>query len=1127
VTLVKSLFPERRPISDQTNRDFTRTGLTSTASSISGISIPLRTASTPGDGSSVLSMSASSMTSDTTSREPLLNSSNRAHETKGSFVFENNFNEPVRVASTEEYGRRIRMACSEMTRILGRDAVGGSCHPCAERWAVLYVTNEGRGLRTRMQKDSEEEEENEDESPESENSDDEGADQGMDLANGYHQLKESIIQLLREYALPTVIAPESESKGFSNRTASHRSQPRPRPLRRADPAQRLEDMPGGSLASQSQISNMMAGQKTLPAPRHRNPRSNSTSDAEEIKKQQNSDLVTMLETAYHQCETRNDFVKAHQWFKTLEQLKSLSSPTLIRDGYAPLINTFARGPRDSLSRCFSAIEHFEAWFAWLKQSQERYDETIEDMMIGFKNMRDKMWFKTAVLTSAGYEEAKNIAVALKLMDQPAKAQEEKPVHTHRRNQFSRSSTTNFLLKTESQIMDLIASPADKAGPNKLVDEQADLTSKWITNYGIENFCKGEERIHRFCMEVDKCVNKLVGDGVLDAPVLWSSELYQRDKQILDSGRQKGDLWVNGVGTLSVAGDDEYETGSSRPASRSLDFVQSTSQSSLRSITTRGSQQSFDSSSKWSSGSRGVNLMDAQDYFGEASPALAIDSAITFWSPFQTSSTSPLSNSNNRPLTSASARGVVTLKNSAAVNDDKRKFLLDLKQTLTGLLLSDLGTLVFNNGSETDAWFSGEIGEECIQRKEAEERRRKQKLARKKSMRSLKSASREQRANTLETLGRSERSGPAPPITTIQHADAIHSAGEHSTSSSDATARSSGLSSSKKGSLEFHYDQAFKRLLRKFATHPSPFCKLHALYELELLIIAHLSSKSGRYYGVYRDTLPTVPQSPTLGSVPELSSREVIVPTAQAQNLDEAIANVTERRSHTMNAHHQPSGRGSPSPHRGGARSPHAGPPSTDMIVEVLQSLFRDAEIRPKTLFRDLQFIAAFVPASMLDKTARGKAFWDAGLAALGLKQDVCRYMVEIADDIVAENTQNRSANHGGMTPTPESQQKKRWEMSDAAKMYIITAMEGDAVAERELAIFYLTHPDLLPRRVLPLSKPREIFKESLLNKKKEDPNRSDPMTMCVAQHWMELSRKGGDELATKYLRARDDMERIP
>jgi len=287
-------------------------------------------------------------------------------------------------------------------------------------------------------------------------------------------------------------------------------------------------------------------------------------------------------------------------------------------------------------------------------------------------------------------------------------------------------------------------------------------------------------------------------------------------------------------------------------------------------------------------------------------------------------------------------------------------------------------------------------------------------------------------------------------------------------------------------------------------------------------VAALSSKSGRYAVGRRDTLPPVPQSPPLRADPDLSSRETTVHNTQAKNLPEAIANVENRRSHSMNVHHYSSGRESPS----GNRSPNR-LPSTDMVVDVLQSLFRDAEIRPKTLFRDLQFIAAFVPASMLDKTEKGKAFWDAGLAALGLKQDVCRYMVEIADDIVAENTQNRTATHGGTTPTPESQTKRQWTMSDAAKMYIITAKEGDAAAERELAIFYLTHPELLQRTLLPLSKPREIFKESLLNQKREDPERSDPMTMCVAHHWMELSKKGGDELATKYLRARDDMEKIP
>ncbi|KAF2140291.1 uncharacterized protein K452DRAFT_359929 [Aplosporella prunicola CBS 121167] len=1137
VTLVNTLFPERRPSSSHSNTEGSHRGLASGASSISGVSMPFRNPSISGDASSILSISASSVTSDTTSREPLLEA--RMADARGSLTPNDDYRErSAKVAPTEDYGRKLRMTCSEMSRILGTAASSGSCHPCAERWAVLFVSSDGKELRTRMRKDTEMEDDPEEDSTESD-SEDEGFGEGMDLENDYHQLKEAIIKLVEEYEIPKELAPESESKGFSNRTSTHRRDSRIQgPVKKAS----VQFGDKNPFASQSQLATMLSNQRATPPGRHRHARSNSSSDLKDPAMEKPSVLTTMLEAAMHQCQARADFVNAHLYFKTLQHLRRLSSPSLIRNGYSALLNYFGRGPRDSLAKSSSAIEEFEAWFVWLKQSQERHDTIIEDMTMSMKSLRDKMWYITDVRNSAGYEEAKNVALALKIMGQPTKTPDGKPIQPHKPRSLSKSAN-NFLLKTEAQVLDLMAAPQDHGGPNKLADEQSDMTMKWLKQYAIESsFCKGEERIHRFCLEIDKCVNKLVGDGILDGPVLWSSELYRRDKEILDSGRQKGDLFLTGVGTLSIAGDEEYETQPGRPGLRSLDFAQRPSNSSLRSIHRNGSQQSFDSGN-WSA-PRPLDLMDSQDYFGGSSPVLSIDSNTTFWSPFQTQlATSPTSTNSIRPRTSSSSRGTVMLKQSATVNDDKRRFLLDLKQTLTGLLLSDLGTIVFSGGSETDAWFSSDLGEECIQRKEEEDKRRK-KAARKKSMRNLKSAKaqHEHRSSPLDTLGRGERSGPAAPVATYHHADKDHhSANEHSSSASDATARSSGMSAAKKaGLLEFPFNIAFRRLLRKFATHPNPFSKLHALYELELLIVASLTTRSGRHYS-RRETLPTVPQSPTLGSVPEYSSREPTAAHLQAQNLEEAIANCEGRRSHFD----QVNGHGRDSPFRGGTgtRSP-TGPPSTDMIVDVLTGLFRDADIRPKTLFRDLQYIASFVPASMLDKTARGKAFWDAGLAALGLKQDVCRVMVEIADDIVALNTQNRSAglhasatssqtelekNGPSATTTTPDDPLNKFTMEDAARMLIITAKEGDAVAERELAIFYLTHPDLLPRTILPLTKPHDVFKAELLQKdrKREDPARSDPVTMCVAQHWMEMSKRGGDQLATKYLRARDEMERIP
>ena len=1115
ITLVNTLFPERRPSSSHLNKDAERRGgLASSASSMSGISMPFRSASaTATDASSILSASASSMTSDTTSREPLLDTGSiNPNVPLGQAYVES------KVEPSETYGRHLRMACSEMSRILGIDATSGSCHPCKERWAVLYISADGKQLKHRMRKDSDDEDEHDEDSHDTDSSDDEGTG-AIDLENDYHQLKEAIAKLVEEYEIPKELAPDSESKSFSNRMTTRKGG-RGRGLGRVASESFASRNPYNQpqTQTQSQLTNLIASQRNVPA-RHRSPqhpRSNSNPQNPNERQESNSVLVTMLESAMLQCQARSDFVNALMYHKTLASLRRLSSPTLVKNGYAALLNYFSRGPRDSLSKSANAIEEFEAWFVWLKQSQERSDGMIEEMMIGFKNLRDKMWYISDVRGSKEYDDAKNVALALKIMGQPTKTLDGKPIQTPRK--YSKSTSNNFALRNEAQLVDVMAASQDFGGPNKLSDEQSDITLKWINQYGIENFCKGEERIHRFCLEIDKCVNKIVADNLMEGPTLWASDLYKRDQQILDSGRQKGDLFLTGVGTLSVAGDEEYETHG-RPGSRNLDFAQRPSHSSLRSVANRNvSGHSFDQS-PW-----GTSPVESPDYFGGSSPFMSIDTATTFWSPFQTQAQSPTSAASIRPRTASSSKGTVMLKQSASVNEEKRRFLLDLKQTLTGLLLSDLGTLVFANGSETDSWFSGDVLEDCIQRRDEEELRRKKQLAKKKSMKSLR------KQTPVDTLGRIERAQAASPVA---GSDAHYSAGEHSSTSSDATSRSAGVAAAKRaGLLEFPYNVAFRRLLTRFATHPNPYSKLHALYELELLIIASLSSRSGRSYNNRRDTLPAVAQSPTLGAAPEYSSREPATQHSRAQNIEEAIANCSERRAHTT------TDRSSPVPRHNGARSP-VGPPSTDMIVEVIQGLLRDANIRPKSLFRDLQYIASFVPAQMLDKTERGKAFWDVGLAALGLKQDVCRIMVEIVDEVINASNTSRSAavqpqpptekgSDRNATPVPEP--TSRYNMEDAARMLLITAKEGDAVAERELAIFYLTSPELLHRAVLPLTKPSEVFKTELLNRERkasQDPARSDPMTMCVAQHWMEQSMKGGDGLAAKYLRQRSELESIP
>ncbi|TKA69683.1 hypothetical protein B0A49_07414 [Cryomyces minteri] len=340
------------------------------------------------------------------------------------------------------------------------------------------------------------------------------------------------------------------------------------------------------------------------------------------------------------------------------------------------------------------------------------------------------------------------------------------------------------------------------------------------------------------------------------------------------------------------------------------------------------------------------------------------------------------------------------------------------------------------------------------------------------------------------------------------------------------------------------------MLHKFATHPNPYSKLQALYELELMITAYLTSNFLEDSHSARNLTSAVrqPSEPSLFAQP--GSREASVADSRLPELKRIVESSRLESVQTTTPRAESSA--TPSPfHSSTSRRQYVGPPSTDQIIEVLQDLFRSVDARPRTLFRDLQYIASFVPAQLLDKTAHGKAFWDVGLAALSLKRDVCEIMVEMADRVVAYHTSNRGHSQVSssaqrqrdaaiFSPTPKantppttaganSDAMSRYSMSDAACLLQISAKEGDCVAQRELATFYLTHPELVPRVMLPLTRPRDVFKAELesLWRRNEDPTRCDPMTMCVAQHWMEASSRGGDSLAKKYLRARDEIEKIP
>ncbi|KAH0533243.1 hypothetical protein TsFJ059_001834 [Trichoderma semiorbis] len=1140
-TLVNALFPEKRPHS-------ARSGPAS-ISGLSAISQPISMANhhkNSFDTASIISTSASSIMSDATTSRDFIYDLNTA--TPRYSPPAEDPEEQRRLSKYEDDGYRLRLAIHEMQQNLGSDVVRGSSHPCAERWVVLFISPDGKSLSTQMTYDPDDELEDEENSSSTDTDEDETP-QRPELDKDYHQLRNSVLKLVEDYEIPRSLEPERGRAQLSNRASG---------LRKYTSRNRIIQ-PEKTVASRNPYRKQMGVDGTI-----------STTDLTPKEPEESEPvLITMLKAASSQSKAQADFVSAHMYWKTLNQLTALASSSLRQDGFAALINILARGPRDAIRRSASAIEEYDAWLVWLKQSQERHEGLIDTMMKRVNAIRDKMWYVTDVRNSKEYAHSRDICQALKTMGMPRRWSSFQRSRAHN----NRGPSASYLYRTESQIMDLLAASEEQGGPNKLSDDQAEMTSMWLHQYGIENFCQGEERIHRFNCEVDRCISKLVGETLRDAPVLWSSELYKRDKLVYDrsKARDRDHSWAGDDSTSIISEQDRRHTSSS--SGRSSSFARD-----LRSMTSNNtSHHSLDSSRHSHSRTGGMlaDIPDGQEYFDKASP---VDSSGTFWSPFQpamsTSSapsryspTTSLTNvsttfsaphhtipsitsvSTGRPSTAASSNDTIQQHRN---DDEKTRFLNELKQTLTSLLLSDLGNQVLARGSETDGWFQ-KLGQQCIDRKDALERRARRKsdkksmskpgiarprgLEKKRSFGNLRNPTDNTDRMSEPADNNSPVASPESPMATIDPPPVP-----------------------KETSNEFPFKKAYQRLLNMFCVHPNPYAKLNALNELEQLIIASmLSSGPKRARWNRSDAGSSIVEDHGSNSRPT--------------PLEGMIDNVKERRLQAIQSGLPSTGfsftsRGSNSETRsivsGGASN-------SDLITKELYTLFRDASIRPKSLFRDLQFIAAFVPASILDRPEKGKAFWNAGLAALKLKSEVCRTMVEMADEVVAAHAHARQSTTDGATPldTPQSATgtppppSTMYGLNDVGKMWTITAKEGYPTAQRELALFYLSNPEYVERTTLPLSKPREVFKQTVMEKYgrtrgglggpgagglgsvgvssrgpgsgnggsgdgqlsggNEGDVRTDPGLMCVAVHWMEAAEQGGDELASSFLRQNEFM----
>lgn len=769
-------------------------------------------------------------------------------------------------------------------------------------------------------------------------------------------------------------------------------------------------------------------------------------------------LVDLMEVSLDSARSGLDFGTAHFWWQTVGIYREFLSSAISPKAQSSLLHGIAEDLRRKLEAAAHAGKSRELRLRSLENLQSHQRSVLAKMEEQRKALRVKMWYSSDVRHSAPYEEALHVTRALRAM---ASSKREKQPASTAGWARQRLRGSNTFARPQAQTLEALSAPKDYGGRSKLADEQVELTSRWLTCRSIENFCKGEERIHRFCFEVQKSAGKMAGPSPLKNPVLWSSNLFRRENVSFDAQRLISTAHASSYMGLPTA-QTPYEHGRvsfaapypSDPPIKTFDGPKVKPASS--------SFGGFWNATQPSSAFTGLGLHGIQPLL-PPTPT----SPLRSWSSNPFASTTPFHGNLPSPSHPILGDRAPQANNEAEFTPAKVAFADNIKTSLRSLLISDLGYLLWNQGTETDAWVN-----DCIANQDY---------------------------GVMEKNPRSEgaKEGAGKYSRQDELSNNPHSANLHQTKGHSSLRGSHGDESS-----SFPFPEAYAKLLQKMSLSPDPHTKLVSLYELEDLVIRSRQDSSTTHQTA-DSTDPNSSHQPCHGDL-NLHGRSV--PRTKATSLEEVIANCTERRAGTFRSKGQ---------HK-------ANPiPDTDDIVNTLLSIFRDSKIRPPTLFRDLQYIAAFIPSETLDKTAQGKAFWDAGLAALALKEDLYDFMINRANQITAYHLSSPRS----IDPLPDTTLVNTT-LRDAASIWLITAKEGSPAAARELGLFYLSHPELLPRVTMPFSKAKDVYKSLMsMDARIGDKEKGalDRSTFAVAFHWMEFAANGGDKDARDFVKGNGEL----
>ena len=722
-------------------------------------------------------------------------------------------------------------------------------------------------------------------------------------------------------------------------------------------------------------------------------------------------LRVLFEDALASSRLSMDFLKVHHWHHCLEVYSRITFDSDGRNIVKDVLADVAMQLKNNIHTFVKQAEVGEALARSLHSLDKQQKKTILKLENRRNALRIKMWYLHDVKHSSTYEEALLVTKALRAMSSPKRSKQPGSTFSWARQRLRGTQSQE---RAEAQALEAMTAPKDRGGRRKLADDQVEMTSRWLTRTGVENLCTGEERIHRYCYQVQKSVDRLAGASLLESPVLWSSHLFKREKAALDARNPRG----------THASIKPFSYGGSRisltPGHHGLPPVSSP-----------------------------VNVGAAT--FGQSGyvPSILTSNANTSTAgiPYSPNVFSNLQPSN---LGARAGRSNASEQTSLkAANAADESFVQNVKNVLYGLLTSDLGYLLWASGSETDTW----INKVALEERTAE-----------KSPSATVRSSLE--VQTGENQGQAESNSAYGTQNQVQ-----------------ADAHVNGNS--------FDFSEAYQVLLRRMSTTHDPFIKLEMIWQLEKLVIQ--SIEAGPNSQIATEALT---QNAMSGPQLEPMVRSKSVPRTQATSLEEVVANCTERRAEAL--------RTTPPTDRA---------VSTDAIVNQLFIIFGTPELRPTNLFLTLQYIAAFIPLHTLDHTPHGEAFWNCSLAALALKEDLTNSTVRRAAEITNAHISTAKL----ASPPYPSQQ-------EAANLWLIAAKEGSPVAARELGLFYLTHPHLLPQRVTkPLSMAKDVFKSARGGDSTGvDDNKErgglNALTFDVVYHWMVIASNGGDAEAKAFLR---------